>query len=107
MVPSFLAIYDIQLFVGQGIGFNGTIAEDTTISCKGYYLKKTILVVLPDGSKVTLNGKVYIFQDIGLGKPKEKVFVKIGNDTNKYEACTVDFLRNPDGTINHYELGLK
>lgn len=103
-VPSFLATKNAEVSFSNGTDENGQLVYTNTIDihCRNESCDET--VYLPDGKKMNVTEKLFIFEKLELFP--EKIEGTCNLEGHMYNILKGSKKRNPDGTINHIVLEL-
>lgn len=103
-VPSFLANKDILVKISDGLDENGSPKLKAEAKVKARIESSDTVAYTSEGQKVKLSLKAFIF------KGHESFYVGMSGECEvegkEYKIVTTKKLVNPDGSINHYVLGL-
>ena len=103
-VPSFLAKQQVEISFNKGADENGeeTYTEPFIISCRNESCNE--VAFLPDGKKVKVTEKLFIFEKLNLFPESIEGICVING--HKHVILKGKKLKNPDGTVNHIVLEL-
>lgn len=103
-VPEFLAKEDVLVKISDGLDENGSPKITSENLVKARIESSNSVAYTKDGQKVRLSLKAFIF------KGHENFYVGMSGECivegKEYKVVTTKKLENPDGSVNHYVLGL-
>jgi len=102
--PKFLAKTSIEVKIFDGFDENGSPKVGKVVQVKARTESSNGFVYGPDGKKITLSQKAFIFEgfdDFYVGMSGKAVIGDVEHDIAQVKRLT-----NPDGTVNHFVLGL-
>lgn len=102
--PKFLANESIAVHIADGTNENGALKIVQVVDLKARIEAANEIVYLPDGKKGTLKQKAFVFED--LDKLPERFEGKIVVGNVEYILVSVRLCLNPDGSRNHFVLGM-
>lgn len=104
-VPKFLATESAAIEIAGGTDENGALKIVSTFDVKCRHQQSNSVVYTKEGTKVTLKGKAFIFEQFELFPDNDASgFCTIGGI--KYDMVHSSKKRNPDGSVNHIVLEL-
>ena len=106
-LPYFKALWDVTpvvVHITDGFDASGAPQEAATFTGKGNYAEKAKTLRQSDGTLIQLAASLTICGDIAPAVPALTGSVEVGGRT--WQIVTANRPRNPDGTVNHTELGL-
>ena len=104
IVPKFLANTIIEVKIFDGFDENGSPKIGKVVPVKARLESANTVAYTPDGKKVTLSQKAFIFEgfeDFYVGMTGSAVI-----DGIDHSIAQVIRYMNPNGTTNHFVLGL-
>ena len=102
--PKFLTKTSIEVKVFDGFDENGSPKIGKVVPVNARTESSNGVIYGPDGKKITLSQKAFIFEgfdDFYVGMAGKAVI----NDV-EHDIALVICYENPDGTVNHFVLGL-
>lgn len=102
--PKHLAKTDISVQIFDGFDENGSPAVGKVVDTKARVESTNGVVYGTNGQKITLSQKAFIFE--GFDDFTVDMSGKAIVNEKEHDIAQVKCLTNPDGSINHYVLGL-
>lgn len=102
--PKHLAKTSIEVKILDGFDENGSPKVGKVVQAKARAESSNDVVYTTEGQKVTLSQKAFVFE--GFDDFYVGMSGKVTIDKVEHDIVQVKCFRNPNGSVNHYVLGL-